>query len=203
MSYLIQSSCLHINLKITATRPLDRLFLDATTVNNPAMSYGALGIAGLGFNRLSSLDNEINKTNSDTGRSLLYTLFAANQSTPNFIAFALQRSTQPDDDVEGTFSIGAFSERSFFLISPSEHTVILGEVEPEYSQVIGSNMIPTWPISNPYRWNVLVDAIIVNDSIVVPTTALAGAPSNKAVALIDSGSSYRCVQLLIVTILTV
>jgi hypothetical protein len=57
----------------------------------------------LGFSKLSSL---LNKTNPSTGQSLLYNLFAANQSTPNFIAFALQRETQPGDDVQGTFSIG-------------------------------------------------------------------------------------------------
>lgn len=48
----------------------------------------------------------VNNTDSATGRSLLYNLFAANLSTPNFIAFALQRGTQPDDDVQGSFSIG-------------------------------------------------------------------------------------------------
>lgn len=80
-----------------------QVLLDATTVKNPAMTYGAAGIAGLGFSRLSSL---LNSTNSSTGQSLLYNLFAANQSTPNFIAFALQRETQPGDAVEGTFSIG-------------------------------------------------------------------------------------------------
>jgi hypothetical protein len=67
------------------------------------LTYGAAGIAGLGFSKLSSL---MNRTNSSTGQSLLYNLFAANQSTPNFIAFALQRETQPGDDVQGIFSIG-------------------------------------------------------------------------------------------------
>ena len=66
----------------------------------------------------------------------------------------------------------------------------LGETEPEYANVIGSNRISTWPIKNPYRWNVLIDAVIVNTSVVVPSTKVSGAPSNKAVALMDSGSSY-------------
>jgi saccharopepsin len=145
-------------------------FLDATEVKNPALSYGAVGIAGLGFNKLSSLDMAINKTNSPAGRSLLYNLFAANQSTPNFIAFALQRGSEPGDDVEGSFSIG--------------------EVEPQFKDVIGSNRIPTWPIHDPFRWNVLIDAVIVNSSIIVPSTRVEEAPSNKAVALMDSGSSY-------------
>jgi len=70
------------------------------------LSYGAAGIAGLGFNKLSFLDLTVNSTNAITGRSLLFNLFAANTSTPNFIAFALQRGTQPGDDVQGSFSIG-------------------------------------------------------------------------------------------------
>jgi hypothetical protein len=74
-------------------------------------------------------------------------------------------------------------------------TTFSGEVDPDYAHVTGSNPIPTWPIHNPYRWNILVDAVIVSGNIVVPSTRVVGAPSNKAVTLMDSGSSYRCVQL--------
>jgi len=66
-----------------------------------------------------------------------------------------------------------------------------GEVDKKYAQVVGSNHIPTWPIRNPYRWNVLVDAVIANGSIIVPKSRVVGAPSNKAVTLMDSGTSYR------------
>ncbi|KAH9482643.1 putative aspartic-type endopeptidase CTSD [Psilocybe cubensis] len=144
--------------------------VDADQVNNPALGYGAQGIAGLGFTRLSNIDMKINNTNSAQGRSLLFNLFEANPSEPNFIAFALQRSTQPGDDVEGSFSIG--------------------ELDPLYSSVSGNERISTWPVHNPYRWNVLLDAIIVNETITVPSTKVNGAPSNKAVVLMDSGSSY-------------
>lgn len=145
--------------------------LDAESVNNPALGYGAQGIAGLGFTRLSTIDSQVNGTHNSTGRSLLFNLFASNPSEPNFIAFALQRSSEPGDDVEGTFSIG--------------------EYDPAYSSVSGNEKISTWPITNPYRWNVLIDAVIVNETaITVPTTNVVGAPSNKAVALMDSGSSY-------------
>ncbi|PPQ98541.1 hypothetical protein CVT24_004032 [Panaeolus cyanescens] len=145
-------------------------FIDANNVRNPALEYGAQGIAGLGFTKLSAVDLTLNRTSQGSGRSLLYNLFAANPSEPNFIAFALQRSKQPDDDVEGSFSIGEF--------------------DPKYSAVVGSARIPTWPVHDPNRWNVLVDALIVNDTITVPTTNVVGAPSNKAVALMDSGASY-------------
>ena len=72
-----------------------------------------------------------------------------------------------------------------------------GEYDPKYSYISGSNRIPTWPVHDPYRWNILVDAVIVNDSIVIPSTRVAGAPGNKAVALMDSGSSYRFDQILL------
>lgn len=83
-------------------------FLDAQDVMNPAMGYGAQGIAGLGFNRLSSIDLVVNETQQSTGRSLLFNLFEANPTEPNFIAFALQRSSDTSDEVEGSFSIGEY-----------------------------------------------------------------------------------------------
>jgi hypothetical protein len=80
--------------------------LDVSSANNPALAYGAEGLVGLGFTSLSSIDHEVNKTGASTGRSLLYNLFQDNPSEPNFIAFALQRSTDASDTIEGTFSIG-------------------------------------------------------------------------------------------------
>lgn len=73
------------------------------------MGYGASGIAGLGFTSLSTIDATINATQKATGRSLLLNLFNVNKSEPNFIAFALERSTDPGDVIEGSFSIGMLS----------------------------------------------------------------------------------------------
>lgn len=81
-------------------------FLDVASVINPATGYGAVGIVGLGFTSLSTIDALVNSTGSSTGRSLLYNMFADNPSEPNFISFALQRSSEPDDEVEGSFAIG-------------------------------------------------------------------------------------------------
>jgi len=56
---------------------------------------------------------------------------------------------------------------------------------------VNQTAIPTWPPRSPSRWNVLLDAVIVGDRIIVPSdTSVPGAPSNKAVVLMDSGSSY-------------
>jgi hypothetical protein len=142
--------------------------LDVSSANNPALGYNADGIFGLGFTRLSSIDAFLNGTNSSTGRSLLYNLFADNPSLPNFIAFALESSQDSADDIGGSFSVG--------------------EYEPKYSAVVNNTAIPTWPTNSPKRWNVLLDAIIVGGTTITPTTTVVGAP--KAVTLLDSGTTY-------------
>ena len=99
-------------------------------------------------------------------------MFYDNPSTPNFIAFSLQRATDSiADEVNGTFSIG--------------------EVDPDYASVNSSPQIPTFPVANPTRWNVLLDAILIGSETVPVSSTVQGAPGGKAVVLLDSGSSYR------------
>ncbi|KAI0268191.1 acid protease [Gloeopeniophorella convolvens] len=145
-------------------------FLDVSSAQNPALTYGTSGILGLGFTSLSSIDAMVNGTGSSSGRSLLYNLFNDNPHEPNFIAFSLQRSSDPTDEVEGTF--------------------LIGEVDPEYAAVNNSAPIHTFPENSPMRWNLLLDAILVGPQAVPVTSTVAGAPSNRAVALLDSGTSY-------------
>ena len=64
---------------------------------------------GLGFTSLSNIDNVVNGTGGDWGRSILYNAFLDNPDEGNYITFALQRSTQANDDVEGAFTIGMHS----------------------------------------------------------------------------------------------
>lgn len=146
-----------------------QVFLDASVVQNPALNYGAVGTLGLGFTSLSALDQAVNATGASTGRSLLYNLFNNNPSEPNFISFAFQRSLEPGDDVQGSFAIG--------------------EYEPQYAAVANNTPISTFPVNSPKRWTVLVDALLTGGSAVIPSTTIPNAPSNKAVALIDSGTS--------------
>ncbi|KAF7965819.1 hypothetical protein HWV62_41733 [Athelia sp. TMB] len=145
-------------------------FMDISSVDNPALSYGAMGIAGLGFTSLSNIDNLVNSTGASTGRSLLYNLFLDNPSEPNFIAFSLSRSTDPSDSSDGLFTVG--------------------EYDPKYQAVANADPIPTWPVASPSRWSVLVDSIVVGANQIDVTTVVADAPTNKAVALLDSGTSY-------------
>ncbi|KAJ7283655.1 aspartic peptidase domain-containing protein [Mycena rebaudengoi] len=146
-------------------------FLDVSSADNPALGYDADGLVGLGFTSLSSIDHILNGTGASTGRSLLYNLFEDNPDQPNFIAFALQRTSDSSSNtVQGSFSIG--------------------EVEPEYAAVMDSPAIPTWPVTYPSRWNVLLEALLVGTTTVTPTTVVKNAPSDRAVVLLDSGTSY-------------
>ncbi|KAK1236564.1 hypothetical protein PQX77_000116 [Marasmius sp. AFHP31] len=150
----------------------DQAYLDVQSANYPALGYGANGLLGLGFTSLSSIDSEFNNTRSASGRSLLYNMFEDNPADPNFIAFSLQRtSSQGEEDIEGTFAIG--------------------EYEPKYASVAQNPKIPTWPVHDPSRWNVLLDGVLFADGrSFIPNTTVPDAPGNKAVVLLDSGASW-------------
>lgn len=161
-------------------------FIDVDQANNPVLEYGLDGIVGLGFTALSNIDYALNETSSDTGRSLLYNLFTLNPSEPNFLAFSLLRSTDPDDQVEGSFSIG----KDYDHVLGTVLSTIPGEYEPRYANIANTSRIPTWPVHSPKRWTLLLDSMIIGTDIIVPSTQVVSAPSNKAVILMDSGSSY-------------
>jgi hypothetical protein len=118
----VRAAYLHVNISNLSSRikVASQALLDVSSANNPALGYGADGLVGLGFTSLSSIDNVINKTGASTGRSLLYNLFQDNPSEPNFIAFALQRSTDSSDTVQGSFSIGMF----FFLYDSTNTDIV-------------------------------------------------------------------------------
>ncbi|KAK0190944.1 aspartic peptidase domain-containing protein [Armillaria mellea] len=160
----------HIPIEFAGISVESQAYLDATSAQNPALGYGAKGILGLGFTSLSSIDSILNGTGSSQGRSLLYNLFAQNPSEPNFIAFSFQRSTSANDDVSGSFTIG--------------------EYEDAYSKVAEIDAISTWPVSSPKRWSLLVEALLVGNQTILPSSTTGGAPSNKAVVVLDTGTSY-------------
>jgi saccharopepsin len=64
---------------------------------------------GLGFPSLSTIDTFTNHNHSSAGRSLLFNLFHDNPDELNFIAVALQRSTQSNGEVQGSVSVGVDS----------------------------------------------------------------------------------------------
>ncbi|CCO28110.1 hypothetical protein BN14_02102 [Rhizoctonia solani AG-1 IB] len=66
------------------------------------------------------------------------------------------------------------------------------ELEPEYEAAINeTEVIPTWPVVNPTRWSVLIDGYDTTGAIThTLSSVVPGVPSGKAVALLDSGTSY-------------
>ena len=149
--------------------------IDASSAVNPALGYGAQGILGLGFTSLSNIDAAVNKTGGSWGRSLLFNAFNLNSSEPNFITFALQRSTDPSDDTEGMFTIG--------------------EVDPTYSAIENSPSLPTFPQVSPKRWNVLLESVFIGSETIGLSSNVSGAPSGTSVVLLDSGTSYTYVNV--------
>lgn len=72
----------------------------------------------------------------------------------------------------------------------------LGEYDDDYKDVANSPKISTYPKSDPTRWTMLLDAILLgnNDTIIPLSTSVSGAPSDKAVVMLDSGTSYTSVN---------
>ena len=145
-------------------------FLDVSDANNPALSYGAQGLLGLGFTSLSNIDYLINQTGSSAGRSFLFNAFSIDPQEPNFISFALSRSKDDQDEVSGAMTIGEYVQ--------------------EYEQIEQTPAISTWPVKHPQRWNVLLEAVHIGARPVAVTSKVPGAPTNRAVALLDTGTSY-------------
>jgi hypothetical protein len=71
----------------------------------------------------------------------------------------------------------------------------LGEYDPAYAAVASSVAIPTWPVASPNRWNVLLEAVLFQGKTITPSTQVGNAPGNRAVVLLDSGTSYTFVSI--------
>lgn len=70
----------------------------------------------------------------------------------------------------------------------------LGEVEPQYADVLKSDPISTWPPSDPSRWNILLDAVLVGSKTIPVSSTVSGAPSGKAVCS-NPKYGYNCLIL--------
>ncbi|KAG9125660.1 hypothetical protein FRC07_006723 [Ceratobasidium sp. 392] len=145
----------------------------ATSANNPILNWGAEGLLGLGANALSAIDQLVGNTGNSWGRSLLYNIFTQNPNTPNFIAFLLQRSEDASS-------------------APTEGSFTIGELEPEYEAAISATEpISTWPLDNSKRWTVVVDGYDTTGAVSRSlSSSVSGLARGKAVALLDSGTTY-------------
>ena len=161
------TTIVHSHLRIQVA---NQSFLDVSDADNPALGYGAQGLVGLGFTSLSNIDYLMNQTGSSAGRSFLFNAFSIDPQEPNFISFALTRSNDDQDEVGGAMTIGEYVQ--------------------EYNQIEQTPGISTWPVNNPRRWNVLLEAVHVGATPVTVTSDIPSAPTNRAVVLLDTGTSY-------------
>ena len=145
----------------------DQAFLRYEQGSNPIFHFGAVGIVGLGFTGLSNIDAAITDS---WGRSLLYNIFQLEPNVPNFIAFALDRTTGPTDGVEGSFA--------------------LGEVDDKYAAIQSTDHIPLYPPKGSTRWTVLMDSFASDGVSHELTSLVQGVPEGRAVVLLDTGTTY-------------
>ncbi|CAE6456987.1 unnamed protein product [Rhizoctonia solani] len=139
------------------------------------------GIAGLSFDTLSQINNVVVNATQDTwGRSLMSNIFLADPSTPNHIAFFLDRNDGLNDTDTGYFDIGTYA--------PGYEQV---STQPKLDVFSGFEL-------QVLQWNLLVHSISINGkkqhlktSIKVDKDAgLTNVPPEGTIsALMDTGTS--------------
>ncbi|CAE6460267.1 unnamed protein product [Rhizoctonia solani] len=103
------------------------------------------GLAGLSFDTLSQINNAVvNATRETWGRSLMSNVFLSDPSTPNHIAFFLDRNDDLNDTDTGYFDIGTYA--------------------PGYEQVSNHPKLDVFSgfDSQVLQWNLLVHALSIN-----------------------------------------
>ncbi|KAF8608452.1 acid protease, partial [Ceratobasidium sp. AG-I] len=139
------------------------------------------GIAGLSFDTLSRVNEAVYEATNETwGRSLMSSIFLSDPSTPNHIAFFLDRTGDLNDTDTGLFDIGTYAAGYESIAD-----------QPKLPVFSGSTVVVD-------RWNVLVDGISINgtkqsltSSVVVDgTTGISVVPPAGSIsALLDTGTS--------------
>ncbi|QRV84310.1 aspartyl protease [Ceratobasidium sp. AG-Ba] len=85
------------------------------------------GLAGLSFDTLSDINNAVlNATNDTWGRSLMSNIFLTDPSTPNHIAFFLDRTGDLNDTDTGCFDIGTYAPGYEAVANEQKHEVYSG-----------------------------------------------------------------------------
>ncbi|KAF9507201.1 hypothetical protein BS47DRAFT_339884 [Hydnum rufescens UP504] len=152
--------------------------LASTSFSDPVTSLGAEGILGLGTHVSMSIPRF--PIAGEAGVVVSFTTqFAQTPTEPNFITFALTRSEDATALDQGGFTIGV--------------------IDPAYTNVQSTNAISTWPVSNPDRWSILLDAYELSNGTVPVSSSVTNVPSGKAVLLLDTGTSYMYAPSAMVT----
>ncbi|KAF8604674.1 acid protease, partial [Ceratobasidium sp. AG-I] len=137
----------------------------------------AAGLLGLGFDTISNINDVVAKQYSGAtwGRSLLSNIFLSDPSTPNHIAFHLDRLYDGNSTNTGSFDIGSFAS-GFEAVNDTLPIPIFSPTSKE----------------NIY-WEVPLDGVAVNgQNQTLNSTVSEGdtkPPSGKLAAVLDTGFS--------------
>ncbi|KAG2075286.1 acid protease [Suillus decipiens] len=123
------------------------------------------GILGLGFISLSMIEKKIKKKSA---RPIMANIVEQNPSTPNFMALALERTSDNENTSGGTITIG--------------------EYDPRFKDVSKTPKYPLAP-SKSARWTIALSGMQVNGHDVTLKSVVKGAKKGTAISLIDSGTS--------------
>lgn len=138
---------------------------------------------GLGFtvlNDISEINNLVTQAfNDDTlGQNPINNIFSQNTSTPNFISVLLGRGDDLDGVTDGTFTVS--------------------EVIPGLENITST---PKLARQGPGigRWTVLLDSFSVNGKEIPLNSSVAGMPSGKSLAQLDTGATDAAIPPFMVT----
>ncbi|KAG8695971.1 hypothetical protein FRC09_008824 [Ceratobasidium sp. 395] len=85
------------------------------------------GLAGLSFDTLSDINRAVLNVTGDTwGRSLMSNIFLADPSTPNHVAFLLDRTGDLNDTDTGSFDVGTYAPGYEAVADQPKHVVFSG-----------------------------------------------------------------------------
>ncbi|CEL56532.1 putative aspartic-type endopeptidase CTSD OS=Arthroderma benhamiae (strain ATCC MYA-4681 / CBS 112371) GN=CTSD PE=3 SV=1 [Rhizoctonia solani AG-1 IB] len=134
------------------------------------------GLLGLGFDTLSSISNTVvQRTQQTWGRTLLSNIFISDPTTPNHIAFRLDRHDDGNSTDVGAFDVGTFA-------SGFESVNNTAEI-PIFSSSTQANLY----------WNILVDGVTLNGKAQTLQSTVNGGtqapPAGKVSAVLDTGYS--------------
>ncbi|KAG8708482.1 hypothetical protein FRC09_001226 [Ceratobasidium sp. 395] len=139
------------------------------------------GLAGLSFDTLSDINRAVLNVTGDTwGRSLMSNIFLADPSTPNHIAFLLDRTGDLNDTDTGSFDIGTYAPGYEAVADQPKHVVFSG---------LSDRVI---------QWNVILSQLTIGGQVqklesgikADGTTKIVNAPpAGSLSALFDTGTS--------------
>ncbi|KAG9078677.1 hypothetical protein FS749_009266 [Ceratobasidium sp. UAMH 11750] len=137
----------------------------------------AAGLLGLGFDTISQVNSVVEAAypGSTWGRSIMSNIFQSDPTTPNHVAFRLNRLYDNNNTDTGSFDIGTFA--------------------PGFEAVNNTSPIPIFSYNSTtlIYWSILLDAIAINGQNQTLSSTVTGGdttpPAGKLAVVLDTGYS--------------